>query len=186
MKKIVILGDAVNPHIQRWISYLVKRHEVHLISFQKCEIDGVHLHYIKPPYYLIIQNVEYTNIGIASFIRKIGYIFCLFRVRKLINVLSPDILHAHWATSYGLAGAISGFHPYIISTWGIDIIDLQKQPWIMKKIVEYNLSKADAITATSSMLKKETEKYIKPDQSVCHIPLQTFPFLSVSVPFFFF
>ena len=31
----------------------------------------------------------------------------------------------------------------------------------MKKIVQFNLSKADAITSTSAMLKKETEKSIK-------------------------
>jgi len=171
MFKLVILGDAANPHIQRWLSYFVKKkYNVHLISFREHEIDGVHLHYIKPPNFLIIQNIENSNLNLSSFILKLGYIFCFYRIRKLIYKLSPDILHAHWATSYGLAGALSGYSPYIISTWGIDIVDLPKQPWIMKKIVQFNLSKANAITSTSAMLKKETEKYIKPDQSVFHIP----------------
>ena len=170
MRKIVILGDSENSHIQRWASYLIKKYEVHLISFQKYEIDCVHLHFIKPPKYLIIQNVEYANAGMTSFVRKFGYIFCLNRVRKLINALSPDLLHAHWATSYGLAGAISGYHPYIISTWGIDVIGSSRESWIMKKILEYNLSKADVITATSQMLAKETAKYEYTGKTIHHIP----------------
>ena len=37
-------------------------------------------------------------------------------------------------------------------------------------IVKYNLSKADVITATSLMLKKETQHYVQTGQKVHHIP----------------
>ena len=86
--KLVILGDASSPHVQRWASYFVrKNYEIHVISFRECEIDGVQLHYIKPPNYLFIQNVEYSNLNLLSFISKLGYIFCFYRVQKLIYTL---------------------------------------------------------------------------------------------------
>ena len=91
-------------------------------------------------------------------------------MRKLIFSIEPDILHVHWSTSYGLLAAISGFHPLIISTWGRDIIDSPRESWILKKILQYNLSKADAITATSLMLQKATQEYVQTGQKVHHIP----------------
>ena len=164
MKKIVLLGDAANPHIQRWANYLVRRKfDIHIISFQLAEIDGAQIHHIQTPHLLIISPI-------TKLWRKIGYLATIYKVRKLIYFLEPDILHAHWATSYGLAGALSGFHPLIISAWGSDIVASPQTNWIMKRIVQYNLSKADVITATSEMLKKETEKYIQARQTVKRIP----------------
>ena len=164
MKKLVILGDIANPHIQRWANYFIRRkYELHIISYRSGHIDGVHLHHVPPPQFLHIS-------AITTLWPKIGYIFCLPKIRKLILSLDPDILHAHWATSYGLAGAYSGFHPFIISTWGKEITDSPKQSWIMKKIIKHVLYKADAITATSDMLAKETEKYVKSEKPVYRIP----------------
>ena len=164
MKKLAILGDASSPHIQRWVGYFIKRdYEIHIISFQPGDIDGIKIHYIRTPNFLIISQI-------TKLWRKIGYLFSIGRVRKLIFSIEPDILHAHWSTSYGLLAAVSGFHPLIISTWGRDIIDSPRESWILKKIVKYNLSKADVITATSLMLKKETQQYVQVGQKVHHIP----------------
>ena len=164
MNKLVLLGDASSPHIQRWMGYFIKRdYEIHLISFQAGDIDGVKIHYIRTPNFLIISQI-------TKLWRKIGYLSAIYKVRKLIFSIAPDILHAHWSTSYGLLAAVSGFHPLIISTWGRDIIDSPRDSWILKKVVQYNLSKADVITSTSLMLKKETQKYIQTGQKVHHIP----------------
>ena len=82
--RLAILGDAANPHIQRWTSYLVKRkYDVHLISFQFSSIYGVQLHLIELPKYLVISQT-------TSFWRKIGYLTCLRKVRQLIHDISPD------------------------------------------------------------------------------------------------
>jgi len=161
--KLLILGDAQNPHIQRWVGYFIKRdYEIHIISFQSCKIDGVNIHHVRTPNFLIISQI--TRLW-----RKIGYLFVINKVRKLIFSIAPNILHAHWSTSYGLLAAVSGFHPLIISTWGRDIIDSPRDSWIIKKIVQYNLSKADAITATSLFLQTKTQPYVKTRQIVRHI-----------------
>ena len=127
MNKLVLLGDASNPHIQRWMGYFIKRaYEIHLISFQAGDIDGVKIHYIRTPDFLIISQI-------TKLWRKIGFLSAIYKVRKLIFSIAPDILHAHWSTSYGLLAAVSGFHPLVISTWGSDIMDSPKKSWIIKK-----------------------------------------------------
>ncbi|MCK7522826.1 MAG: hypothetical protein MZV64_36675 [Ignavibacteriales bacterium] len=42
------------------------------------------------------------------------------KVKKLLS-FKPNAFYAHYASSYGLIGALSGFHPYIISMWGSDV-----------------------------------------------------------------
>ena len=162
--RILILGDAQSPHILRWVRYFAyKRHEVHLLTFRYCEIENVIVHNI--------QNYGFINISpVASLISKFGYVLFLYKIKKMIYHIKPDILHAHWGTSYGLLGAFSGFHPFILSTWGNDIIESPKNNWFMEKLIKYNLDRADVVTSTSKMLVKETKKYIDKPKQIYHIP----------------
>jgi len=162
--KICFLADAGSIHVQKWARYFsAEGNEVHIISFRKVQIRGVQVHYINSHGTISISPV-------ASFISKIGYLFWIGKVRRLIKKIRPDILHAHWATSYGLIGALSEFHPLIVSTWGNDIILSPHKYWIMKKFVEYSLRKADLVTATSDMLAGATAKYIYDKKLVHTIP----------------
>ena len=162
--KICFLADAASIHTKKWATHFAsKGHEVHIISFRDVQIAGVQVHYIN----------SYGTISISpisSFISKIGYLFWVGKIRRLIKKIRPDILHAHWATSYGLLGALSGYHPFILSTWGNDIIISPQKYWIMQKLVEYSLEKADLVTATSKMLGDATGKFVHDGKTVHTIP----------------
>jgi glycosyltransferase involved in cell wall biosynthesis len=97
---------------------------------------------------------------------KIKYLKSLTTLKKAIKSFNPDIIHAHYATSYGLLGTLSKFHPYIISVWGSDIYDFPHRSFIHKKIVEFNLFRADKILSTSKVMAKETQKYTGKDVEV--------------------
>lgn len=134
--KICILGENGSVHIQKWINALNSKDEleIHVITFDRgVKFDGVRYHYLK----------KITN-------TKLDYILNLFRAKSLIKSIKPDIVHAHYATSYGFLGAFSGFHPYIITGWGADIFDSPKNFW-MKKILQYSFRKADAISVLSKI-----------------------------------
>ena len=94
-----------------------------------------------------------------SFFEKLNYVTVLNKVKKSIREFKPDIVHAHYASSYGMLGALSKFHPFIISVWGADVFDFPKQSPLHKRIFKYNLKKADYIFSTSYVMKEETEKY---------------------------
>ncbi len=89
-------------------------------------------------------------------------------LKKAIQQFKPDVVHAHYATSYGLIGALSGFHPFVISAWGTDVMKFPQKNIINKTILKYNLRKADAICATSNTIKE----FLKPvtDKAVQVIP----------------
>lgn len=134
--------------------------DVDIISFEDAEIKGVNVHYIKP-----LKREISTN---SADSKSLSYMVKAHKVKKLLNVIKPDIVHAHYATGYGLTGALCGIKPYIISTWGSDIFIAPKKNILLKYILKFNLSKADFITATSQNLTRETSLYT--DKKVKTIP----------------
>jgi glycosyltransferase involved in cell wall biosynthesis len=106
----------------------------------------------------------------ASITGKIGYFFCLREFKRLVKAIAPDILHAHWATSYGLMGACSGYHPFLISVWGSDVLLFPHRSRLHRALLGFILNRADHLTATSQMLTAETKKYLKQDKQVHTIP----------------
>jgi glycosyltransferase involved in cell wall biosynthesis len=164
MMKICFLADGPNSHTKKWVTYFASRdYEVHLITFRPETIPLVEVHSIplKIP----------VGIGPAvSLTAKIGYFGYLIRVKRMIHKLSPDLLHAHYATSYGLMGAFSDYHPFVLSIWGSDVFDFPHKSYFHRRMIEYVMSRADAITATSRILTEETKKYLKNRKDIYTVP----------------
>lgn len=149
--KICYLADINSAHTHKWLNYFVnKEYDIHVISLGKGEYKGVKV------YSLDIQDNIMKKTSDKS---KLEYLKKINRVRALIKEINPDILHAHYASSYGLLGAIANYHPYIISVWGSDVYDFPIKSPIHKFIIKYNLKKADYILSTSNVMKIETQKY---------------------------
>ncbi|KPU45366.1 GDP-mannose-dependent alpha-(1-6)-phosphatidylinositol monomannoside mannosyltransferase [Oxobacter pfennigii] len=150
--KICYLANATSIHTQRWAKSLSSRgRDIEIISFDKAEIEGIKVHYIEP--------VKRERNRLPYEPKNITYIAKALKVRELIKKIKPDIVHAHYATGYGLTGALCNIHPLIISTWGTDIFDAPRKNKIFENIVRYNLKKADYIIATSKALADETMLY---------------------------
>ena len=100
--KILILGDNNSVHIQKWIKAVADYPEVVLdvITFDKgVKIEGVNYHFLK--------KITGT---------KLDYFLNVLRVRTFIKKIKPELVHAHYATSYGFLGMFSNFKPFVIFT----------------------------------------------------------------------
>ncbi|MFL0246908.1 glycosyltransferase [Candidatus Clostridium stratigraminis] len=149
--KICYLSDANSIHTKKWCDFFKRKgYDVHVISLNSGEIEGVSVHSC---------HIELAKVRNGSLYSKLNYITYVSKIKKLIAEIKPDILHAHYATSYGLLGALSGFKPYIISVWGSDVYDFPNGNILKKEILRYNLSKADIILSTSKVMAAETKKY---------------------------
>ena len=94
-----------------------------------------------------------------AFQHKLAYLLTFPRLRKIIRAFQPDVVHAHYVSSYGVTGALAGFHPYVISVWGTDIFEAPRNSSIMRKLVEFAFRRSDVVCSTSQAMKEETEKY---------------------------
>jgi glycosyltransferase involved in cell wall biosynthesis len=163
--KLCYLADATNVHTQKWVSYFVRQgHEVDVITFLDHAIPGAKVHHFKPPLGFNLFE-ERTLRG------KLSYLALIPSIRRLVHQLKPDIVHAHRETSYGLMGAMAGYHPFILSAWGPEVQWQAKDNKVYRAMIRFNLSKADVITATSVNLTKDTKAFSPPAT-----PLFTVPF----------
>lgn len=149
--KICYLADINSAHTHKFLNYFInKGHDIHVISLGNGKYEGATVHSLN------IDDAVMKNSDEGS---KLGYLKKIKRIKQLVSEINPDILHAHYASSYGLLGALTKFHPYIISVWGSDVYDFPIKSPLHKMIIKYNLKKADCIFSTSNIMKVETEKY---------------------------
>jgi glycosyltransferase involved in cell wall biosynthesis len=164
--RIFILSDTNNIHTKRWVSSLAERGiDIFLFGLNLKDTE----------YYQQFSNVTLSKTNYADSIKnmikdgtfeKLRYLKAIKFLKQCIADFQPDILHAHYASSYGLLGALTGFHPYIISVWGSDVYDFPNVSFLHKQVLRYNLSKADKILSTSHVMAKETQKYTNKQISI--------------------
>ncbi|MGE5437523.1 MAG: glycosyltransferase [Syntrophothermus sp.] len=156
MPKVLLLSDPTSAHTIKWINSLYyKGVDVYLFGLSEVYLRD----------YPGIPEEHFFNIFVDNSLfkkeanSKLIYLKALPVLKKIIKKIKPDIVHAHYASSYGLLGSLLNFHPFIISVWGSDIYDFPKKSFINKNIIKYNLSKADKILSTSSIMAEEVRKY---------------------------
>jgi glycosyltransferase involved in cell wall biosynthesis len=158
--KIFLLSDSGSIHTKRWVSALSGR-GMTVFLFGLNTMNDIEYYQQYPD--VIVQKTHYTNsikgLKIGSITGKIRYLLAVMSLKRCIKQFQPDILHAHYASSYGLLGALSGFHPYILSVWGSDVYDFPNISFLHKRILKYNLSKADRILSTSHIMATEARRY---------------------------
>jgi glycosyltransferase involved in cell wall biosynthesis len=148
--RICYLGNAASVHLRRWAVHFARRgYEVHVISVDPPgeEIRDVTVHYL---------GRGRAQWGVSRWFRYIG---AVPRVRALLRWLQPDILHAHYATGYGLLGSLAGSRLDVISVWGSDVLSFPRRSPLHAALVKLNLGRADWICSTSHYMAREVRKY---------------------------
>lgn len=106
--KICFLGNANSVHLQKWCKWFSERgHEISVISLERGTIQGANVIYV---------DRESTDQGWFS--RKLKYFRLAKAFRNTIADLKPDIVNAHYVTSYGRIAALAGIKDYVLSVWG--------------------------------------------------------------------
>lgn len=147
--KICYLSDAGSVHTVKWAQYFKnKGHDVFVISLRKGDIDGVR-----------VYSCTHDGREEKNDFSKLMYLKSVQRVREILKSEKPDILHVHYATSYGLLGALSKYEPMVLSVWGADVYDFPKKSKLHKSILKYNLKHADYVLSTSRHMAAETACY---------------------------
>ncbi|MCV0403163.1 MAG: glycosyltransferase [Chloroflexi bacterium] len=73
-------------------------------------------------------------------------------LRRLLAEIAPDVVHAHTVRPYGWQAGLVGRHPYVVSTWGSDV--LMPLPGLRARFWQRRtLSRADLVTAVSPYMR---------------------------------
>lgn len=110
----------------------------------------------------VVTNNEFTT-GIKP---KFSYLSSMKPLRKLYKEFQPDIVHAHYASSYGLLGRLLGARPFFISVWGSDVYEFPKRSLIHRFVFKRVVNSANHLFSTSHDMARELAKYTKNEITV--------------------
>lgn len=149
---ILLVADAQSSHTLKWAQALIDRGNiVHIFSFRPSTI--------LPKDLVTVARGYPTKNNRWRKAKELIYFYTTNELKTLIKNKKPDVLHAHYASSYGLLARLSKFHPFFISTWGSDVFAFPRSNSFSKNILKSNLNQADKVFATSHTLQKETALY---------------------------
>lgn len=156
-KRILLLGDINSIHLQKWIVGLKNDFEIFVFSLDPIEANINGLENVQ-----IFSNQKKTTNRKG----KLSYLKSLKKFRKLHKEVKPDFVHAHYATSYGLLGALLKPKKLFISVWGSDVYEFPKKSFIHKTVFKWTVNRANKLFSTSQNMKIELQKYTSKDINV--------------------
>ena len=131
--KICYLGDANSIHTKKLCEYFSSiGYDMTVISLNDGNIKDTK-----------VYNLNKKTSGVKYEFSKLSYLSTIKRVKNILREINPDVVHAHYVSSYGLLAALSGFKPVIMSVWGSDVYDFPKQSILHRNIIKYNLKKVN-------------------------------------------
>lgn len=155
--RVLLLSDINSAHTQKWARALSEQGvEVGIFSLsdpeelKKWDTSGISI------FTSIKANQKTFS---SSAFSKTVYFRAIPHLKKTIRIFKPDIVHSHYASSYGLLGALSKFKPFVVSVWGSDAMDFPKRSVINREILKFVFKKAQIIFATSNTLANHVKLY---------------------------
>ena len=139
--RLCFLGDGRSIHMKKWMQYFQDTNEVHLISmdYRDRMLD------MGPKIEVHLVPRKFPNFPFNGRL-----------IKRLVEEIKPDILHAHFATHYGYWGARTGFHPFVLSTWGDDVLihprNIFLRPSVLAAIRGADLITTDGYNSRDAMI----------------------------------
>lgn len=131
---LAYLSIGRHIHTERWLTWFARRgHRVHLLTVQPGPMPGVTVH----------------DITTTGRFKPLRYAKSLGRVKQILGVLNPDLLHTHFLTGYGYWGHFSGRKPHMLTVWGDDVYVTPSESPLKKWLAKRVLRGADYVTGDS-------------------------------------
>ncbi|HEX3614820.1 MAG TPA: glycosyltransferase [Sporichthyaceae bacterium] len=170
--RIALLAPANNVHTHKWLDYYDRRGiDVYVISLEPHrDTEERNWPRVRIRYLPLVHS------------NKAAYLLTVPRLRTLLAQADPDLVHAHYVSSYGFLGAMANRHPYVVSVWGSDIYDFPDAGPVQRRMVEFALSRADAICSTSEVMRARTARYTDKPIAVTPFGVDTVAFAPAPRP----
>lgn len=92
-------------------------------------------------------------------------------LETVINTVKPDLIHAGPVQSCGFMTAIAGFHPFMVMSWGSDIlIDSDRDP-LWKWLTTYTLQRSDWAVCDCDAVRNKIRQLVSyPNDHIVQFP----------------
>ena len=154
--RLLLMGDARQVHLKRWAAYFGEAgFEVLSFSLEQADNFPGTIRYVRMPSFL------------PQFMR---YLLCVPAVKDLVRQFKPHVVNAHFVPNYGMIASVVGRKPWVLSTWGSDIMtDPLKSPFHRMR-TRFVLRRADYVTSDAQVMTDAICSMGVPGESVLTFP----------------
>ncbi|MFO1250102.1 MAG: glycosyltransferase [Inhella sp.] len=140
---LCLLGDADHVHVRRWAQEMLARGwRVSVVTARPMAQTGV------------------EQIVLPAVHRSTDWLWRVGAARAAVRALRPDLLHAHYITSYGYLGArVAGRIPLVMTAWGSDLLVTPFESRLKRWLTGWTLRRAQLITGDSADLVAAARAY---------------------------
>lgn len=151
--KICFLGDGCSPIIRSWADYFA--HEGHVV-------DLITANMATPP----LPWVSIHRVGDRHPRKLLTWTRIIWRTRRVIKRIRPDVIHAHSIYAYGVPAALSGAHPFVGTQMGDDIGVLTYRSRVARAAVKRVLKNMDMLFAKDIYAEKRALELGMPKERI--------------------
>ncbi len=153
---MLLMGDARQVHLRRWAAYFIDAgYEVLTVSLEAGdEFPGR------------FRHIDVTR-GLPDAVR---YPIAALTVLRIIDEFAPDVVNAHFLPNYGMIAALVSPKPWVLSTWGSDVMtDPDKSPFHRWR-TRFVLGRAAFVTSDARVLTGRLLSFGVPEERIREFP----------------
>jgi glycosyltransferase involved in cell wall biosynthesis len=156
--KLCIIADANSIHTVRWLDpYIAHGDEVYLISYRSTD----------RPYHGVRELIDLNKLSHTA---KLRWLFWGLWIRRYVHQIRADVLHAHQIQAAGWLGYLADYHPFVVSSWGSDLLIEPNKSQFRRFLVLRVLSQCDRLTVPSSLMQEKAINLGVPEKKISLIP----------------
>lgn len=93
-----------------------------------------------------------------------------FDLRRVLNEIKPDVLHAGPIQSAAFLAALSGFHPLVSMSWGSDILRDADSSRLYRWMTRFTLRRSDILLGDCDAVRRKAVQFGVPEEKVYLFP----------------
>ncbi|NRA12038.1 MAG: glycosyltransferase [Crocinitomicaceae bacterium] len=175
-KRILFLADINSVHTERWVKNLINRgYEIGLFSLS--EKRSTWIDDLACEFHCI--GVNQDKMRSKKKISKLSYFSSIKELKSFTAEFQPNIVHAHYASSYGMLAMRLKFKKSVLSLWGSDVYEFPKRSFLHKKLFQRILNSVPVVCSTSKDMAREASIYVQKDFQITPFGIDTDKFKPV-------
>ena len=157
-KRILFLADVNSIHTERWVRNLINQgYTIAIFSLSEqtnfwTEDLGVQVR---------CAGFDKDTTRSNKRFGKMEYFAAKKEAQSFLNEVQPSIVHAHYASSYGMLAKRLKFPKTVLSMWGSDIYEFPNRSVLHKRLLKSVLKSAPILCSTSNAMAEEAGKYTR-------------------------
>jgi glycosyltransferase involved in cell wall biosynthesis len=161
--RILVFADAYSIHTERWIEGLALNPDncIYLVSMNPAGVR---------PSIAASDKIQEIHTICPKNIRAEGgnfsYLLNIPKIWRILRDIAPDVINAHYLTSYGFIAALLKGNRYLLSSLhGTDIWGAARKNFAYRAVTRFALRRSDLVVSVSKVMTEEVLAVGKIDSS---------------------